>query len=221
MLLTRLASESRHMRGRKIEMIAALGMSIRKSTAARRRPAIALLLLAIALWQIGEAAWIPAKAWLAQILIADAWESAMAEGKQVPPWPWADTSPVARLQVPSLEVDQIVLAHATGRSLAFGPGHLDGSALPGEPGLSILSGHRDTSFGFLAELTDGMEVRLQKVDGNWLSFRVTAAQVIDERRDALPRLTSGTPQLALTTCYPFDAVMPGGPLRYVVYAEVN
>lgn len=186
-----------------------------------RGVALAVLLLAIALWQIGEAAWIPAKAWLAQILIADAWQTAMAENRRVPPWPWADTAPVARLQAPALAVDQIVLAHATGRTLAFGPGHLDGSAMPGDPGLSIISGHRDTSFAFLAELTAGTKIRLQKSDGIWLTFRVTAASVIDQRQDSLPRVTTGAPQLALVTCYPFDAVMPGGPLRYVVYAELK
>jgi sortase A len=186
-----------------------------------RRKSIAALLLAVALWQIGEAAWIPAKAWLAQFLIADAWQTAMAENRQVPPWPWADTAPVARLQAPALAVDQIVLAHATGRTLAFGPGHLDGSALPGDPGLSVISGHRDTSFAFLAELAAGAKIQLQKSDGAWLTFRVTAASVIDQRKDSLPRVTTGAPQLALVTCYPFDAVIPGGPLRYVVYAELD
>ena len=29
---------------------------------------------------------------------------------------------------------------------------------------------------------------------------------------------SDAPMLTLVTCYPFDAVVPGGPLRYVVTA---
>src|SRR5262245_14270773 len=185
------------------------------------RKSVPQLLLVLALWQLGEAAWIRARPWLAQILFAEAWQPAMAGGRQVPPWPWADTTPVARLQAPTLNVDQIVLAHATGRTLAFGPGHLDGSAMPGNPGLSIVSGHRDTSFAFLAGLTAGTRIRLQKPDGIWLTFRVTAASVIDQRQKSLPRVTTGAPQLALVTCYPFDAVMRGGPLRYVVYAELE
>jgi sortase A len=115
----------------------------------------------LALWQLAAGAWIPAKAWLAQQLIERAWAEAMASGKPAPPWPWADTTPVARLVVPSLGVDEIVLEHATGRSLAFGPGHLDGSAMPGDAGLAIVSGHRDTSFRFLADLKIGADVRLQ------------------------------------------------------------
>jgi sortase A len=183
------------------------------------RLAAAALCGALAAWQIGAGLWIPAKAWLAQALIAEAWQEALDSGRRVPPWPWADTAPVARLTVPSLGVDQVVLAHATGRSLAFGPAHLDGSAAPGAPGLSVLSGHRDTSFAFLADLAVGTALRLQRTDGVWLDFRVAATRVLDERVDGLPRLVTGRPSLALVTCYPLDAIVPGGPLRYVVYAE--
>lgn len=163
--------------------------------------------------------WIPAKAWLAQVLISRAWDEAMATGAPAPPWPWADTTPVARLRVPALGVDQIVLAHATGRTLAFGPGHLDGSAAPGDPGLSVISGHRDTSFAFLAGVTVGAGIRVQRGDGTWVDYRVTSAAIVDERKTRLAPGTGGAPQLALTTCYPFDAVLPGGPLRYVVWAK--
>ena len=163
----------------------------------------------------------PAKAWLAQILIARAWDTAMATGKPAPPWPWADTTPVARLRVPALGVDQIVLAHATGRSLAFGPGHLDVCAAPGDPGLSVISGHRDTSFAILADLTAGTAIRIQRADGAWVDYRVTSTAIVDERTTRLAPRSGGPPQLALTTCYPFDAVLPGGPLRYVAWAEAR
>jgi len=179
------------------------------------------LLAMLALWQLGTGLWIPAKAWLAQILIARAWEQSMATGKAAAPWPWADTAPVARLRVPRLGIDQIVLTHATGRTLAFGPGHLDGSPAPGEPGLSIVSGHRDTSFRFLADIAVGDEVRIQRADGAWTKFRVTAGAVLDERNARLPLLVNGAARLALTTCYPFDAIAPGGPLRYVAWAEAE
>jgi sortase A len=198
-----------------------------KSTPARRRRTrrcrlTGALLAVLALWQLGTGLWIPAKAWLAQILIARAWEQSMATGKAAAaPWPWADTAPVARLLVPRLGIDQIVLAHATGRSLAFGPGHLDGSPAPGEPGLAIVSGHRDTSFRFLADIAVGDEVRIQRADGGWTKFRVTAGAVLDERNARLPLLVNGPARLALTTCYPFDAIAPGGPLRYVAWAEAE
>ena len=47
------------------------------------------------------------------------------------------------------------LAGVSGRTLAFGPGHVDGTPLPGDPGNSVLSGHRDTHFAFLRELRSG------------------------------------------------------------------
>lgn len=188
---------------------------------ARRYRWAGALLTVLALWQLGTGLWIPAKAWLAQILIARAWEQSMATGKAAAPWPWADTAPVARLLVPRLGIDQIVLAHATGRTLAFGPGHLDGSPAPGEPGLAIVSGHRDTSFRFLADIAVGDEVRIQRADGAWKKFRVTAGAVLDERNARLPLLVNGPARLALTTCFPFDAIAPGGPLRYVAWAEAE
>jgi len=181
----------------------------------------ALLLAVLALWQLAAGAWIPAKAWLAQQLIAQSWSQSMATGRWVPPWPWADTTPVARLVVPALDVDEIVLEHATGRSLAFGPGHLDGSPAPGEPGLSIVSGHRDTNFRFLADLKIGDAIRIQRADGGWVNYRVTAGEVVDVRSARLPRVINGPRRLALTTCYPFDAVLPGGPQRYVVWAAAE
>ena len=50
----------------------------------------------------------------------------LADGEAHPPWRWADTSPIARLEVPRLGVRRVVLAGATGAVLAFGPGHIHG-----------------------------------------------------------------------------------------------
>jgi len=189
----------------------------------RRRQQLALaaaaLLAGLGLWQLGGAALIHGKAWLAQVLLESAWQASLADGgRAVRPWPWADTYPVARLRVPALGVDQIVLAGASGRSLAFAPGHLDGTARPGAEGHSIVSGHRDTHFRFLERLAPGAMIELQRPDGLWRQYRVTESRVIDARR---ARLSAGDGRAALTlvTCYPFDALVPGGPLRYLVFAE--
>lgn len=188
--------------------------------------AAAVLLLGLAVWQLGAAATIHAKAWLAQILLERAWSDTLAQtaegasegAARQRPWPWADTFPVSRLQIPDLAVDQIVLAGASGRTLAFGPAHLDGTATPGAAGHSVLSGHRDTHFRFLEAVAIGQEIRLQRSDGGWQSYRVTDSQVIDAGKARL-RPGDGRPALTLVTCYPFDAVVPGGPLRYLVFAE--
>ncbi len=167
---------------------------------------------------LGQGGWIWAKAQLAQLLLEHAWVSTRAGEEAVKPWPWADTSPVARLRAPAHGVDLIVLQGATGRTLAFGPGHLDGSATPGSVGNAVISGHRDTHFRFLADVAAGETIELEDAAGTIHRFRVRGAEVVDSR-DSRIRLTAERPQLTLVTCWPFGAVVPGGPLRYVVYAE--
>ena len=91
----------------------------------RGRRAIIWCLLLVAAHQLGGAAVIKAKAWLAPILIQQAWEQTLLSGGEaVKPWPWADTWPVARLWVPALGVERLVLAGDSGNALAFGPGRV-------------------------------------------------------------------------------------------------
>lgn len=177
----------------------------------------ALLLAAVAAWQAAVAAWIPAKAWLAQRLLERTWMAARRDGRAAPPWPWADTVPVARLRVPRLGVDAIVLDGDSGRVLAFGPGWAPSSAAPGAAGLGVISGHRDTAFAFLRELRDGDAIELQTLRAT-RRYRVVAHDVVDSRVTRLATRDGGD-GLALVTCWPFDAVVPGGPLRYVVTAR--
>ncbi|SEA35686.1 class GN sortase [Microbulbifer marinus] len=171
------------------------------------------------LWQLGGAAWLLAKAELAQVLIADAWEEQLKTGGAAKPWPWADTWPVARLQLDAQE-PLVVLAGGSGQALAFGPGLLAGSGEPGnlaEPRTTVIAAHRDTHFGDLERLRPGSPIQLQDSSGRWHSYRVSTTRVVDSEREQLPIFAE--PGLLLVTCYPFDAINPGGPLRYVVYAE--
>ena len=180
--------------------------------------ALVCLLLVIGGWLVSTAGWIHAKAWLAQRLLASAWQETMANGNAAKPWAWADTHPLARLRVPAHGIDQIVLAGSSGSSLAFAPGHVDGSPAPGEPGLSLIGGHRDTHFAFLENVVSGDWLTIETSDGRIQPFRVTDSRIVDSRETRLDP-TGESPALALVTCYPFNAVMPGGPLRYVVFAE--
>lgn len=174
--------------------------------------------LCLGFWQLGQGAYIPAKAWVAQELMQRAWHRAEAGEAQPAPWPWADTFPVARLTARGGNVDLIVLSGGSGRTLAFGPGHLGASALPGDPGNSVIAGHRDTHFSFLRYLERGDSLRIERPDGNGHLFIVTHVDVVDSRRASIV-LDAATPTLTLVTCYPFDAAVPGGPMRYVVTAE--
>ncbi|MBL0141721.1 MAG: class GN sortase [Betaproteobacteria bacterium] len=185
----------------------------------RRWPltAAVLLLLALAGWQLGAAAWIHAKAALAQHLIASAWEDTKAGGSKRP-WPWADTRPVARLTVGSRGIDLYVLAGTSGRSLAFGPGHVDGTALPGSAGNSVIVAHRDTHFAFLRDLHEDDEIAIEDVRGRVTRYRVREVAIVDKHDTSLLD-PADSPQLTLITCWPFDAVQPGSPQRYVVIAD--
>ncbi len=184
---------------------------------ARRWLLCALLLLA--LQQLGSAGLIKAKAALAPVLVQRAWQATLdSGGRPHRPWPWADTWPVARLSVPALDIDQFVLAGATGNALAFGPGLDAAGAAPGEAGTAILAGHRDTHFRFLEAMQPTMPLFIQRADGSRLRFRVQRAQVVDSRQPMAPPPTTGAPRLELVTCYPFRALRAGGPLRYVVTA---
>jgi sortase A len=181
---------------------------------------LVLTLGLIGLWQTGSGAWIYLKAQLAQLLLQRAWAGTLTDNQNVKPWPWADTWPAARLVVPSQHIDQIVLEGAYGRTLAFGPGHVESTAELGDSGAIIVTGHRDTHFRFLERLQRGDVVALQDRRGQWIQFTVQDHQIVDFRTASIHPDGDGT-QLVLVTCYPFDAITPGGPLRYVVTAEAR
>jgi sortase A len=186
---------------------------------------LALRLLPMMLFVVGTSqfaigAWIPAKAALAQALLERAWQNTRERGERVRPWPWADTWPVARITVPRLGASWIVLSGASGRTLAFGPGHTDGSALPGEAGAAIVSGHRDTHFASLRALRVRDEIVVTRPDGTRVRYRVDDLRVADSRSTLLRDPGIGR-SLLLVTCWPFDALTAGGPLRFVASASAD
>jgi len=182
------------------------------------RRLIPLILVGAGVWLVGSGSWIYTKAWLAQQLLERAWQQTLAGASEARPWPWADTWTVGRLRIPSQHIDTIVLQGDSGRSLAFAPGLAAGSAAPGQTGTTLISAHRDTHFRKLAGLTPGDMIELQTTAGNW-NYRVTGSRIIDTRHQSVTN-NGLQDELVLATCYPFDAVIPGGPLRYLVYAEV-
>jgi len=176
-------------------------------------------LLCLGFWQLGQGAYIPAKAWVAQELLQRAWRRAKDGDAEVAPWPWADTWPVARLSAKGGDIELIVLEGGSGRTLAFAPGHLSISALPGEAGNSIIAGHRDTHFQFLQFMKRGESIMIEMADGNNHLYQVTDIDVVDSRRGSIV-LDTESPMLSLVTCYPFGALEAGGPMRFVVTARM-
>jgi len=176
----------------------------------------ALVLLAASLALLGERAWLSGKALVADRLIARAYARHLADGEPHPPWSWADHHPVALLAVPRLGLRRHVLRGGTGATLAFGVGHVDGSAAPGEAGHCVLAGHRDMAFRFLRELAPGDALHLESRGGVY-RYEVVQCFVVSREETWVLAPDLGD-RLTLITCYPFDAFL-GGPLRYVVVAE--
>ncbi|HQY27451.1 MAG TPA: class GN sortase [Burkholderiaceae bacterium] len=194
-------------------------LAVRRRLSARRL--IVAALVAAGLWQLGAGLSVHAKAWLAQALIEQAWRHNRSEGRALArPWAWADTTAVARITFVGQARSMIVLAGDSGRVLAFGPGHRTGTTLPGEAGNSVISGHRDTHFRVLERVVGGERIEVERLDGRRRVYRVSGARIV-ERGDLGVVADRGLDELTLVTCWPFDAVAPGGPLRYVVSAVAD
>ncbi len=172
--------------------------------------------LALFITASGQAGYLTAKAWLAQELIAKSWHSARSGNGAPPPWPWADTHPVAKLKAPRLAVERYVLAGASGRNLAFGPTLTHASAPFGTLGNSVVSGHRDTHFLFLRELLPGDKVIVETLAGN-IDYRVTGSTVVDGEKTRIQVHANGD-NLILVTCYPFTGLRSNAKQRYLVFA---
>ena len=166
--------------------------------------------------QIAQGLYIKVKAEAAQILLERAWGRAVAGEKIPKPWPWADTWPVARIEVPRLKKSAIVLKGASGEAMAFGPGHISYTPLPGQRGTAVIVAHRDTHFAFLKDVKTGDEVKITIADGSRYRFRVSGFEIVNAAASGIEPLGPGS-SLALVTCWPFDA-NTRGPLRYVVHA---
>ncbi|AOE48906.1 class GN sortase [Kangiella sediminilitoris] len=182
-----------------------------------RKYGIFCALLTISLVAFGQAGYIKAKALLAQHLLDSAWEQTLEDGRPHKPWSWADTYPVAKLEAPTQDIEQVVLAGASGRNLAFGPGHVLSSSKLTESGHVILGGHRDTHFEFLQYLKVGDPIILTNKYGESVTYKVTEFEVHHIEKDTL--YDRGQNQITLITCYPFNTLETGGPLRYLVHGE--
>ncbi|NJM30253.1 MAG: class GN sortase [Rhizobiales bacterium] len=203
-------------------MFAAASLHTHKRPALPKRRSflnlLSVLCLAGGIWMFGQAAWIEAKAIVAQVLLERAFSHSILLGKPVKAWSWADTVPVAKIEVPRLGADAIVLKGASGEALAFGPALLDETALPGAPGTSVIAAHRDTHFTFLKDVVKGDLVKVMRSDGLLFTYRVTGTRIVDWNTSGIDRHAAGF-HLVLSTCYPFDAVSRGNQ-RYLVEAEL-
>jgi sortase A len=154
------------------------------------------------------------------------WEAAESYEQPLPNLPSKPTlrpslplgQPFAKLTIPRLDAELYVVEGVGKRELRRGPGHMAGTALPGENGNCIIAGHRDTHFRVLKDIREGDDVLLETEDGEFL-YRVRRTNIV------LPTNTESlqdteAPVLNLITCYPFYYV-GSAPKRFIVQAELS
>ena len=182
---------------------------------------LAMVILAFGTCLTGRALYMRAKAELAGILIRRAWEQSIRSGKPHTPWAWADTHPIARLRIPRLGYDEIVLEGATPRTLAFGPARLMSGAAMGEAGNVVFAGHRTSWFRSLQGIVPGDTIEVDWFDMHGqLHTRVYTVDVIrvTTPEDVSLLMPTQENSLTLITCYPFGS-SPRSPQRFVVRAS--
>lgn len=164
---------------------------------------------------ISHALWLPAKAQLGQFLLHRNWQQVLAGEAETSPWPGADMRTIAQLEVPALEIRQLLVSGQQGKNLAWAPG-LVSAGLPGFSD-TVISAHRDSHFRFLKDIKIGERMVL-KTANEVFRYIVKDLEVIDSATSTLQLQSEGN-HLILTTCYPFDSLKTGGSLRYVVTAK--
>ena len=177
------------------------------------------LFAALGLSFFAYGAYIPAKAILAQYLINDAWNDSIRSGETHKPWKWADMHPVMKLSTGKHNQELIILSGDKGNSLAFAPGHNVFSYMPNQGGTTVISAHRDTHFEFLQDVSITDIFELTDRNNKTTSYQVSDIKIIDATKQEIA-IHSNQDELKLITCYPFDALIARGPLRYVVTAKL-
>ena len=123
---------------------------------------------------------------------------------------------LGRIEIPRLGMSVAVLQGTSARILRLGAGHIDGTALPGEPGNTGIAGHRDTFFRALKGIRPDDEIQLQTATG-LLRYKVDWVKVVaPDDVGVLAPSTEST--LTLVTCYPFY-YFGAAPKRFIVHAQ--
>jgi len=123
---------------------------------------------------------------------------------------------IARLEIPRLELEIVVVNGTDSGTLRRGPGrHLD-SSMPGEGRLVYIAGHRTTfgaPFSHIDNLRRGDKVLLE-LPYALIEYRVTEERIVDQYELSVLR-SRGREEIVLQACHPrFFASQ-----RYLVYAR--
>lgn len=123
----------------------------------------------------------------------------------------------ARMLIPKIDVEEVVFQGVGRATLKKGPGHMPSTPLPGQPGNSVISGHRTTygrPFYELNELEPGDLIEIETAIGVH-SYEVRESILVKPTDVWVTENKPGS-WLTLTTCHPrFSAKQ-----RLVIVAEL-
>ena len=124
---------------------------------------------------------------------------------------------IAMLRIPRIAME-VPVGYGTGERVLFrGAGVIEGTALPGTAGNVAIAAHRDSFFRGLKDVEVGDLIEIETLDRTE-TYRVSTLTVV-EPSDVSVLAETSEHSLTLVTCYPFNAIRAGGPLRYIVTAQ--
>jgi LPXTG-site transpeptidase (sortase) family protein len=122
---------------------------------------------------------------------------------------------VGRLLIPAVQLDEVIAEGVGDDQLDAGPGHLPGSASPGEPGNAVISAHRDRHFHSLGRVVVGDTV-ITETRTSRTTWVIVSRSVVGRYEPSL--FPSEQPELTLTTCWPIRYIGPA-PDRLILTAK--
>lgn len=118
---------------------------------------------------------------------------------------------LARIRIPAIGVDKLVVEGVTVEDLRKGPGHYRTTPQPGYPGNTAIAGHRTTygaPFGDIDQLLPGDQIEVVTLHGAW-RYEVMAApddpksgHFVVSPEDVWVLKDFGDNRLTLTACHP-------------------
>ena len=119
--------------------------------------------------------------------------------------PVEEGDPIARLEMPTIGVDNIVVAGVDTTDLKKGPGHYPETPMPGQLGNAAIAGHRTTygqPFFNVDKLDIGDEIVVTTLAGRFV-YRVTGQQIVTPQDYQVVATTDPTrATITLTSCHP-------------------
>ena len=126
---------------------------------------------------------------------------------------------LARIEIPRIGVDDIVVAGVETSDLKKGPGHFPDTPLPGQLGNSAIAGHRTTygqPFRNVDQLNPGDEIVVTTLSGVYV-YLVTGQQIVSPSDYQVVATTDPTrATLTLTSCHPVFTARE----RIVIFSEL-